>query len=130
MGQETSTEGSRDPMTSAVLTCVHAGRRVPQGRMHTGRGGGQTRKKTNQNHKAPPEGVKHRASRQRGKGKEPTVQKRGRGGPRKKTPQVARWGIGTGTGASGGGARRKGPQQFQKETHHPNERGREGSYQY
>ena len=39
-GQEKSTEGSRDQMTSAVLTCVHAGRRVQQGRMHSGKGGG------------------------------------------------------------------------------------------
>ena len=78
MGQETSTEGSRDPMTSAVLTCLHAGRRVPQGRMHSRTAGGQTEKK-NQNHKAPPEGVKHRASRQRRNGKERTVQKRDRG---------------------------------------------------
>ena len=44
MGQETSTEGSRDPMTSAVLTCVHAGRRVPQGRMRSGKGGGADQK--------------------------------------------------------------------------------------
>ena len=45
MGQETSTEGSRDHMISAVLTCVHAGRRVPDGRMHSGKGGGADRKK-------------------------------------------------------------------------------------
>ena len=44
MGQETSTEGSRDPMTSTVLTCVHAGRRVPQGSMHSGKGGGADQK--------------------------------------------------------------------------------------
>ena len=48
-GQEKSTEGSHDQMTSAVLTCVHARRRVPQGRMHSGKGGGgrpKTNKKT------------------------------------------------------------------------------------
>ena len=28
MGPETNTEGSQDPMTCAVLTCVPAGRRV------------------------------------------------------------------------------------------------------
>ena len=49
-GPETNTEGSRDPMTSAVLTCVHAGRRVkknkhsrdrnPHDRTHRGKGGG------------------------------------------------------------------------------------------
>ena len=44
MEQETSTEGSRVPMTSAVLTCVHAGTTVPQGRMHSGKGGGGKRK--------------------------------------------------------------------------------------
>ena len=48
-------------------------------------------------------------------------------GPRvackKKKPQVTRWGKGTGTGGSGGGARKKGPQQVRKETHHRNERG-------
>ena len=46
MGQETSTEGGRDPMTSAVLTCVHAGRRVPQGGIHSGKRGGAAQKKT------------------------------------------------------------------------------------
>ena len=45
MGQETSIEGSRDPMTSAVRTCVHAGGREPQGNMHSGKGGGADRKK-------------------------------------------------------------------------------------
>ena len=46
-GQETSTEGNRDRMTSAVLTCLHAGRRVQQGRKHCGkRGRGQTKKTT------------------------------------------------------------------------------------
>ena len=44
MGQETSTEGSRDPITSAVLTCMHAERRVPQGRMHSGKGRGPDQK--------------------------------------------------------------------------------------
>ena len=44
-GQETSTEGNRDPMTNAVLTCVHAGRRVPQGRMHCEAGGERQTKK-------------------------------------------------------------------------------------
>ena len=42
-GREGSTEESRDQMTCAVLTCVHAGRREPQGRMHSGKGGGQTK---------------------------------------------------------------------------------------
>ena len=83
MGQEKSTEGTRDQMTSAVLTCVHAGRRVPQGRMHSGKGGGQTEKKK-QNPKAPPEGVKHRARRERGNGKEQTGRRGTAGGARQK----------------------------------------------
>ena len=45
MGPETITEESRDPMTSAVLMCVHAGRRVQK--KHTNqqkrRGQGTTR---------------------------------------------------------------------------------------
>ena len=45
VGQEKSTEGSRDQMTCAMLTGVHAGRREPQGRMHSGKGGGQTKQK-------------------------------------------------------------------------------------
>ena len=58
MGPETNTEGSRDPMTSAVLTCVHAGRRVKKNKptnearagnhkagCTAGKGGGQTKKK-------------------------------------------------------------------------------------
>ena len=36
MGREKSTGENRDQMTSAVLMCVHAGRRVPQGWMHSG----------------------------------------------------------------------------------------------
>ena len=60
-GPETNTEGHRDPMTSAVLTCVHAGRRVKknqqtrQGQQTTRqdtkperRGGQTTEKKTKQ----------------------------------------------------------------------------------
>ena len=43
---------------------------------------------------------------------------------REKKTQVTRWGIGTGTGGRGGGARKKGPQQDQKETNHPNKRGK------
>ena len=74
MGQKTSTEGSCDPMTRAVMTCVHAGSRVPQGRMHSRKGGGGQTEKKNQHHKAPPDGVKHRASRQRVTGKEQAVQ--------------------------------------------------------
>ena len=58
------------------------------------------------------------------------MQKRGRGWrAKKKKQQVTRRGIGTGTGGSEGGARKKGPQQVQKEAHHPNGRGREGSDQ-
>ena len=59
------------------------------------------------------------------------MQKTDRGwrGKRNKKQQVTRWRIGTGTGGSGGGVRKKGPQQVQKETHHPNGRGREGSVQ-
>ena len=75
-GQETSKEGNRDPMTSAVLTCVHAGRRVPQGRKHCGRGGGGRPK---ENQQAPLEGEQYRASRRRGNGKEQAVQQRGHG---------------------------------------------------
>ena len=50
MGQEKSTEGSRDLMTCAVLMCVHAGKREPQGRKHSGKGGGRPQKKTLQHH--------------------------------------------------------------------------------
>ena len=110
-GQENSTEGSRDQMTSAVLTCVHAGRRVPQGRMHSGKGRGQAKKK-NRNHKAPPEGVKHRASRQRGNGKERKGRRGTAGGVKKKQQQVTRWGKGTSTrvpGAAGAGPGRRAP---------------------
>ena len=57
------------------------------------------------------------------------MQKRGPGWRAKKKPQVTRWGIGTGTGGSGGGARKKGTQRVHKETQHPNERGRERSDQ-
>ena len=112
------TEGNRDPMTSAVLTCSHAGRRVPQGRKDCERGGGGEPK---ENPQAPQEGEQHRASRQRGDGKEQAVQKRGHGWrAKKKKSQVTRRGRGTGTG---GGARKKSPQQVTKETHHPHERG-------
>ena len=45
MGQEKSTEGNRDQITCAVLMCVHAGRREPQGRMHSGKEGGRPKKK-------------------------------------------------------------------------------------
>ena len=78
-GQETSTEGNCDLMASAVLTCVHAGRRVLQGRKHSGKGGGGRPKKTKQKPQAPPEGEQHRANRRRGNGKEQAVQKRGHG---------------------------------------------------
>ena len=44
-GQGTSAEGNRDPLTSAVQTCVHAGRRLPSGRKHCGKGGGRNKKK-------------------------------------------------------------------------------------
>ena len=122
-GQETSTEGNRDPMTSAVLTCVHAGRRVPQGRKHCGKGwGGRPKKKRPQ---APPEGKQHKVSRRRGNRKEQVVQKIAHGwGEKKKESPVTRWGTGTGTGSV---ARKKSPQQIKKETHHPNKRGSEGS---
>ena len=36
-GQDASTERKRDPNTCAVLSCVRAGRRVPQGRKHSGK---------------------------------------------------------------------------------------------
>ena len=45
-GPARSTEESRDLMNSAVLMCVHAGRRVTQGRMHSGKGGVHAKKKT------------------------------------------------------------------------------------
>ena len=41
--------------------------------------------------------------------------------------QGGRWRIGTGTGGSEGGARRKDPQKVQKETSPPNKRGRDRS---
>ena len=78
--KETSTEGNRDLMTCAVLTCVHAGRRVLQGRKHCGKGWGADQKKTT----SIPEGEQHRASRRRGNGQEQVVQKRGHGWRTKK----------------------------------------------
>ena len=51
MGQEKSTEGSRDLMTFAVLMCVHAGGREPQGGMHSWKRGGRPKKKTPQHHR-------------------------------------------------------------------------------
>ena len=53
MGQEKSTEGSRDQMTCAVLMCVHAGTREPASRIHSGKGGGRPKKKnkTPQHHR-------------------------------------------------------------------------------
>ena len=113
-------------MTSAD---VGACREEGTTRQDAQREGGGGRPKENQNHKAPPEGVEHRASRERGNGKEEMVQKRGRGWRAKKKQEVTSWGIGTGTRGSGGGASKKGPQQVQKEPHHPNGRGREGSDQ-
>ena len=84
-GPEPNTEGSRDPMTSAVLTSVHAGRRVKKNAVGAGnhkagrteeKGGGadheikRKEKKTpkKKNHNAPPEGAQHRANRQRENG--------------------------------------------------------------
>ena len=55
------------------------------------------------------------------------MQMRGRVVCDEKKTQVTRWGIGTGTGGSGGRARKKGPQQVRKEKNHPNRMGREGS---
>ena len=52
------------------------------------------------------------------------MQQRGHGWRAEKKLQVTRWGKGTGTG---GGTRKKSPEQVKKETHHPNEGGREGS---
>ena len=46
MGQEKSTEASRDQMTCAVLMCLHAGRREPEGGMHGGEGGGKEKTKS------------------------------------------------------------------------------------
>ena len=118
-GQGTGTEGKRDPMTSAVLTCVHAGRRVPQGREHCGKGGGAD--KRNHRHR-------QRASSAEQVGGGGTGRSsRAEEGPQvagKKKSQLTRSGKGTGTGA---GARKKSPQQIKKETNHPNERGRERS---
>ena len=119
MGPRTNTEGSRDPMTSAVLTCVHAGRRVkkmdqqkrqgqePQGRMHSRKwGGGQTKKKK----------VKPRCTAGGRKAQsDPAAGERvgGNGaeeGPRtarEKKTHVIRWRIGAATGGRGGEARKK-----------------------
>ena len=140
MGPETNTEGSRDPMTSAVLTCVHAGRRVkkrkltnkrgkgrkPQGMMHSGKGGrvDQNKKKLQCTAGA----RKAQSEQAAGEREGANVAEEGPGVAReKKKTQLARWKIGTGTGGSRGGARKKGPQQVQKETNYTNKRGREGS---
>ena len=100
MGQDKSTKGSRDQMNCAVLVCLHAGRGEPQGRMHSRKGGGRQKKDP-----APPEGVRHRASRQQGNGKEQTGRQEIAGGARKRKKQqqqVTMGGKGTGTGGSGG----------------------------
>ena len=69
-------------MTCAVLMCVQAGRREPQGRMHGREGGGKKNKTKN---KTPQHGyVKQRASRRRGNGQEKTGRRETAGGARKK----------------------------------------------
>ena len=105
-GQDASTERKRDPNTCAVLSCVRAGKRVPQGRKHSWNG----KKKHPQ---AQPETEQHRARRGRGNRTEQARQKRGHGWQKRKkaTP--------------GDRARRESPQQVKKEAHHPHKRGRE-----
>ena len=130
-------------MTSAMLTCVHAGRRVkktsqrgkgrkPQGRRHRGKGGGgQTKEKTKnkkQNDKAPPGGCTAQSEQATGERVGASGADEGPLVARGETKtQVTRWGRGMGTVGSGGVARTKGPHQVLKKTNHPNKRRRDGS---
>ena len=120
-GSETNTEGTRDPMTSALLTCVHAGRRVkktkkhgkgrkPQGRMQSGKGGGaDCGKKTKPQCTA---GGRIALSKQAaGERVGANCADEGPRVAREEKTQVTRLGTGTGTGGSGGGPRKKGPKQ-------------------
>ena len=50
VGQEKSTEGSGDQITCAVLMCVHAERRKPQGRMHSRKGRADQKKNPPRHH--------------------------------------------------------------------------------
>ena len=83
-GEEHQGEPSPDDLCSVV--CVHAGRREPQGGMH-GEEGKKTKKNKEKNPTAPPEGVKHRASRRRGNGTEQTGRRETAGGAREKTKE-------------------------------------------
>ena len=111
-GQDASTERKRDPNTCAVLSCVRAGKRVPQDRKHSGKGGGGEHEKKHP--QAQPESEQHTPRRRRENRTEQPKQMRGHGWQKEKQ-----------TATTGGGARRKSPQQVKKEAHHQHKRGRE-----
>ena len=110
MGQEKSTEGSRDQMTCTVLMCVHAGRREPQGRIHSEKRGGQKKeKKPKTKLHSTTEGREAQSEQAAGEWEGANGQTRDRGWRKKKHQQqrVTRWGKGTGTG--GHRAQEEGP---------------------
>ena len=105
MGQEKSTEGSCDQMTCAVLMCVHAGRREPQGRKHGGERGGKEHTKPKTKPHSATRGREGQSEQEAGERAGANGQTRDRGGratKKQQQQQVTRWGKGTCNGGRGG----------------------------
>ena len=107
-GQDAGTERKRDPNTCAVLSCVRAGKEVPQGEAYLERGGG---KSNTHRHSLRANSTEQEGG--RGTGRSKRSRRGDTGGEEKKTA------------TPGGGARRKSPQQVKKEAQHPKEEKKE-----